>query len=151
MKTPQFQALKARLHEVDVAEYDHLDLTSVMSDMSKLPTSRQNKVIYESVKVSYTFHQLMEYVRQQFFILYQKDEEGPYSALVFGRGCLSLSTWDGHEDFPSDLDETSYTPEFLDDGETLRSEHLLTFIEFWVEHYRTTLQDFCAGLEKVDM
>jgi len=148
MTTLRSQVLKARLLKVDVAEYDHNDLTKVMLDLSRLPASIQNQVIYESLNISYTFDQLMEYVRQQFFILYQEDEEGPYSALAFGTQCLSMATWSGHDVLPSDLDETYYTDEWLDDDETLRCEHLLTFIEFWVDYYGTTIQDFFAGIEK---
>lgn len=115
--------------------------------ISKLPISTQNHLIFKSLHISYTFDQLMEYVRQQFFVLHQEDEAGPYSALAFGNECLSIATWTGWDTYPLELDDTFYTPDWMEDGETLKCEHLLLFIEFWIEYYRTTLGDFLSDLE----
>lgn len=139
MDYTQTPSLSKRLLAVDVAEFNHDDLTSVMKEISRLSVSKQNSLIHESLHVSYTFHQLMEYVRQQFFILYQEDEEGPYSALAFGNECIGICTWEGHEDVPSDLDNAYYFEN--------THENLLTFIEFWVDYYETTLEDFFQELE----
>jgi hypothetical protein len=132
--------MHARLLAVDVAAYNHEDLTLVMSELSRLSTSQQNEVIYTSLHVSYTFHQLMEYVRQQFFLLYQEDVQGPYTALAFGNECVGLCTWDGHDVVLADLDHAYY----FEDSQ----EQLLTFIDFWVDFYETTPEDFFSGLER---
>ena len=131
--------MNAKLLAVDLTEYNHEDLTSVMMEISTWNTQQQNNVIYDSLHVSYTFHQLMEYVRQQFFILYQEDEEGPYSVLAFGNQCIGIATWQGHEKVPSDLDHAYY----FEDSR----ENLLTFIDFWMAYYGTTLEDFFQDLE----
>lgn len=147
----KMQTLIRKFHSVDIKEYDHNNLTFVIKEISILPPKVQNNVIHSATRQSLTFHQLMEYIRQQFYILHQEDDEGPYSALVFGNTCISIGTWDGHEKSLSDLDEMYYTDVWNEDGESLRVEHLLVIIEFWIDFYETTLEDFFSSLEVIEM
>jgi hypothetical protein len=143
----RFQDIPSRLLDVDIAEYDHWDLPKVVIKMSKMTAFEQNNMIYDALKVYLTFDQLIEYIRQQFFLLFHEDEEGPYTALAFGNQTLSIATWDYQDVYPSDLDDTNYTDVYVEHGHFLRSEHLLRFIDFWIEYYNTTLEDFFSELE----
>lgn len=138
--------LNQRLKLVDHKAYDDFDLPEVMRDLSNLGPAAQKALISKSLGVKLDFDGLMEYVSQQFFILRQKDDIGDYSALGFGNHCQSVATWSGH-DLPASLDSIDITPDQDGDDPCAKCEHLLRFIEFWMEYYGGNFEDFLGPLE----
>lgn len=137
--------LSADLLKVDRAEYDHCDLPRVMRDLSLLKPNVQNRLIKNSLGVEKDFDQLVEYVRQQFFILHQIDEDGKYSALGFGNHCCSVMTWEEWDVRPESLDDVNLTP--TEENGDLKCERFLQFIEFWMNYYGGDLEHFLDGIE----
>jgi len=140
-------ALCHRLMMVDKHEYDDSDLVKVLQDISQSKPYMQNAIITTSLKVNYTFDELLEYIRQQYFILQHEDEEGPYSGLGFGNECISMTTWDGWDENPTEVIDTDITPTTLPKSKVLRTAHLWEFIEFWKDYYNLGFSDFLDGLE----
>lgn len=146
-----FDTLTKTLREVDRADYDHPLVGKVMYELAQMCEEDQMSIIKMACGRCKNYDELCGCVRKKFVLQKQRDKKGEFTALTYGKECVSVATWDGHK-YPLHANEVNVTELCYKDGDgNLRCAPMLDFMELWMEQHKSSFKGFLSGLDTVNL